>query len=81
VKNQPSDNNTEHAIREYSLRSYQELDVLVIRGMELNFNYEVRDPSVDFESGTAHRVGAGFEVHPIPHVELKTLYRHTMARL
>jgi hypothetical protein len=63
---------------EYSFRSYQELAVMLVRGLELTFNYEVRDPDIDHQTGLAHRLAAGFEFYPIASAELFFLYRHSL---
>jgi hypothetical protein len=60
-----------------SYQAYQELDFLVVRGLELNLNYEFRDPDLSLRTGTISRVAAGFEVIPVPYVEIKTLFRYS----
>jgi hypothetical protein len=79
VRNQPFAGNTQDA-RQYSYQSYQELDARIVRGLELNLTYEFRDPDLDMASGTTTRLGGGFEVYPVPYVELKALYRRTIGR-
>lgn len=61
-----------------SYQSYQELDALIIRGLEVNFNYEFREPDLDRESGRLHRLAGGLEFYPVPFVELKVLYRQSL---
>ncbi len=65
-------------LRTYS--SYQELDVLVARGVELNFNWEYNDPDLRYSQNALHRVMGGFEVFPVPHLELKAFYRRVIGR-
>jgi hypothetical protein len=65
-------------VKEYSFRSYQELDVLLFRGFDLTVNYEFREPDLDQESGRAHRIALGFEFYPIPFTEIKFLYRRSL---
>lgn len=69
-------NRSDSKIRSY--QTYQEFDVLLIRGLELTFNYEFRDPNLDLRSGVVHRVAFGFEVFPMPYLELKALYRRSI---
>ena len=79
VKDDPySDNKQDSKTR--SFQSYQELDVLLIRGIDLNFNYEFRDPNLDLRTGTIQRISAGFAIYPMPYLELTALYRYSFAR-
>ncbi|MBI2388561.1 MAG: hypothetical protein HYV09_02995 [Deltaproteobacteria bacterium] len=66
--------------KSYSFQSHQELDVLVVRGLELTFNFEYREPDLDTKSGSMRRVALGFEVYPMPNLELKALYRHVWGK-
>lgn len=66
------------ATRSHTFQSYQELDFIVLRGLELNLNYEFRDPDTNVQSGILQRFSAGFEIMPIPYVEIKTLFRHSI---
>ncbi|MBI4509525.1 MAG: hypothetical protein HY698_07795 [Deltaproteobacteria bacterium] len=63
---------------EFSFQSFQELDVLLFRGLDLNLTYEFREPDLDLKSGRLHRLGGGIELYPIPYAELKLLYRHSI---
>ena len=65
-------------VEKQSFRSYQELDVRLLRGLDLNLTYEFREPDLDLESGRAHRPGIGVEFYPMPGVELKALYRYSI---
>lgn len=76
VRLDPFPNNKQDA-KIYSYQAYQEFDILLLRGLELNFNYEFRDPNLDVRSGVVHRVAMGFEVFPMPYLELKALYRRS----
>jgi hypothetical protein len=76
AKVDPGESNKSTA-KESSFRSYQELAVLLVRGVDLTLNYEFREPNMDLKSGRAHRVAAGFEVHPVPYAEIKALYRRS----
>jgi hypothetical protein len=78
VKNDPFPGNTQGQ-RVYTFQSYQEFDVLLVKGLELNINYEFRDPNLDLRNGTYGRVAGGIEFYPLPYVELKTLVRRTHA--
>jgi hypothetical protein len=79
VRNQPFPGNTQDS-RQHSYQSYQELDVKIVKGLEVNLTYEFRDPNLDSASGTTTRFGGGFEVFPVPYVELKALYRRTIGQ-
>lgn len=70
--------NNKGAFRATSFQVYHELDFILLRGIELNLNYELRDPDLDLRSGLIHRFSAGFEIMPIPYVELKALFRHSI---
>lgn len=78
VKNEPFPGNTQ-GHKAHSFQSYQELDVLLVKGLELNLSYEFKDPDLDRRNGTLSRVGGGLEFYPLPYVELKTLFRKTFA--
>ncbi|MBI2892980.1 MAG: hypothetical protein HYY06_05475 [Deltaproteobacteria bacterium] len=75
VKVDPSQGNAQEA-KQFSFQSYQELDVRLVRGLELNFNYEFREPDIDLESGRINRFAGGVELYPLPYLELKVLVRH-----
>ncbi len=64
--------------REYSFRSFQELDIRLIRGLELLVNYEYRQPDLDLKSGQAHRFSGGVSFFPMPSLEIFALYRYTL---
>ncbi len=61
------------------LVSYAELSFLPVRGLDLQLIWEWKDPDMAIKPNSLHRVGAGFELFPLPYVELKLLYRHTFA--
>lgn len=77
VKVDPFEGNAQ-GVETHSYQSYQELDALLVRGLEVNFNYEFREPDLDVESGRLHRIAGGIEIYPVPFVEVKLLYRQSM---
>ncbi|MCP4446137.1 MAG: hypothetical protein GY811_12440 [Myxococcales bacterium] len=73
----PGSENIE-AVKNRNFRSYQELDIRLVRGLDLNLSYEFREPDLETKSGRAHRPGIGVEFYPMPGMELKVLYRHSI---
>lgn len=63
----------------WKLVSYQELSFLPVRGVDLQAFVELEEPDLELETGLYSRFGAGFEVFPIPNLEFKMIYRHTIA--
>ncbi|MBI2061899.1 MAG: hypothetical protein HYT87_19340 [Nitrospirae bacterium] len=59
---------------------YEEANVIVRRGLEIQGLYEYTNPDFDLEGDLVHRVGGGFEMFPIPYLEFKMLYRRSVAR-
>jgi hypothetical protein len=59
---------------------YHELAVLPVQGVDIIAQYESFDPDIDLRPNLLHRVGAGVEFFPVPHLELKLLGRHTLAK-
>jgi len=64
---------------ETGIALYNELDVLLVRGLHLILAYGGRDRDIDVESGTASRITAGLDFFPMPNLEIMALYRHTIA--
>ena len=60
----------------HAFRSYQQLDVRIVRGFELRIDYEYRQRNLDLRNGVAHRIGGGFSFFPLPNLELFFLYRY-----
>lgn len=77
IKVIPAEANTQDR-KQYAYRSFQELAVLLVRGLDLTFNYEYRDADREVASGTAHRISGGFEFYPLPGIEILALYRHSI---
>ncbi len=65
---------------------YQELDLFIMRGLELTLGWEYMDRNTNVSSmpsespDTVQRVSAGVEFFPVPNVELDVMYRHLFAR-
>jgi len=59
--------------------SYQELGFTPTQGVDLQALVEFSDPSVHYAGGTMTRIGAGFEIFPLPMLEWKLVARHTLA--
>lgn len=59
---------------------YEEANVVVARGLEVQGLYEYTNPNFDLEGDLVHRIGGGFELFPIPYLEFKMLYRHSVSR-
>lgn len=55
--------------------SYQELNLLVFRGLELHLNWEYQDPDLRHSQNRFQRGMLGFEVFPVPGIEIKAFYR------
>ncbi|MFB6373466.1 MAG: hypothetical protein ABEN55_10200, partial [Bradymonadaceae bacterium] len=66
--------------RELGYSSFQELSFLVVQGLDVQTMLEYRDPSLRYTGPSITRVGGGFEFFPLPMMEWKLLYRHTLAR-
>lgn len=75
VFDDPTEDNTS-AETVHAFRSYQQLDVRIVRGFELRLDYEYRQQNLDLRNGVAHRLGGGFSLFPLPNVELFFLYRY-----
>lgn len=56
--------------------SYQDLSLVVVRGLELSASHEFADSDLDFRRGRIDRIGGGVEWFPRPSLELSVLYRH-----
>lgn len=63
--------------------TYQELNLLLFRGLELTGTYEFMDRDIERRTSpddNVHRFGAAFELFPAPYVELNLIYRRYRAR-
>jgi hypothetical protein len=58
--------------------AYNELDVLVAQGVDINLIYEMYDPDTRLSPNTLARIGGGVELFPSAHTEIKLLFRHTL---
>jgi len=56
------------------LAGYGEADYRIIPGLVFKGTYDVIDDKLPL-GGLHHRIGAGFEIFPIPHLQIVTLYR------
>lgn len=59
--------------------SYQELSLLVARGVDVMATYELWDDETDASGNAVHRYGGGVEYFPWPFVELALYYRYAQA--
>ena len=58
----------------YSLVAYAELDVLIIRGLNLRVSYGFHDPAMDVEEDQRMSIRAGFEHYPVPFAAMGLFY-------
>ncbi len=56
---------------------YNELDVLIRQGIDLQLFFEYYDPDIALTPNVLMRPGLAVSVFPTPNVELSVLYRHT----
>ena len=77
VNTEPPENSVDEP--QATLRTFNELGIRIVRGLELILNHEFREPDLDFTTGTAHRITAGIDVCPMPQLQVSAFYRRIFA--